>query len=108
MIVMSVILLICYGLWNARNLIMGPSIEILLPTPNITEIATSTLLIKGMVKNSTYISINERPIYIDTRGFFEEKLLLGEGSNIIIVRAKDRFGAEEKKLLNIYYKTTEN
>ena len=103
-IVVSAILLLCYGIFNARKIIIGPSIEIIFPLSENTETSTSTLKIKGLVQNSTFISINERPIHIDKEGIFEEKLLLMEGSNIIIIRAKDRFGGEKEKKLNIYYK----
>ena len=44
----------------------------------------------------SFISMNEKPIFVDEGGLFEEKLLLSPGSNIIEIKAKDRF---KKKLL---------
>ena len=37
-------------------------------------------------------------------GLFEEKLLLSPGSNIIEIKARDRFKKETEKIINIYYK----
>ncbi len=99
----SIILLVSYGLFNARNLIMGPTIEIFTPTPNL-ETEQNILVIKGRAKNISFLSLNEKPIFVDTEGLFEEKLLLSPGSNIIEIRAKDRFKKEILKTIKIYYK----
>ena len=52
-IIFSVVLLVLYGFFNARNLIAGPSFEILSPT---TEIETKEKIIevKGRVKNTSF------------------------------------------------------
>lgn len=102
-VIFSVLLLVLYGLFNTRNLIMGPSIEIFEPTKDI-EVLENTINIKGKVTNATFISLNEKPIFVDTEGLFEEKLLLSSGSNIIQIRARDRFKKEALKTINIYYK----
>ena len=102
-IILSVLLLICYGLFNARNLIIGPSIEIFTQNTNL-ETYENTFVVKGRAKNITFISLNERPIFVDTNGLFEEKLLLSPGFNIIEIRAKDRFKKEILKTMRVYYK----
>ena len=99
----SIILLISYGLCNARNLIMGATIEIFSPTPNL-ETEQNILVIKGRAKNISFLSLNEKPIFVDTEGLFEEKLLLSPGSNIIEIRAKDRFKKEVLETIKVYYK----
>lgn len=108
-IIASVLLLVSYGIFNARDLIMGPAVEIFSPTGN-TETAENTIEIKGQAKNVTFISLNEKPISVDTEGLFEEKLLLSPGSNIIEIKARDRFKKEVVKIIKIYYKqsTTTN
>ncbi len=98
-----VILLISYGIFNSRELLFGPSLEILSPT-NATETTNKVVIVKGRVKNMSYLSLNERPIYADTEGLFEEKLLLSPGFNIIAVKAKDRFKNESEEMIKIYYK----
>ncbi|MEK7669355.1 MAG: hypothetical protein AAB350_02075 [Patescibacteria group bacterium] len=102
-ITVSVLLLISYGIFNARNLIIGPTIEIFSPADNL-ETSENILTIKGKATNISFLSLNERPIFVNTEGLFEEKLLLSPGSNIIEIKAKDRFKKEILKTLKIYYK----
>jgi len=102
-IIVSIFLLVSYGIFNARNLIMGPTIEIFSPTDNI-ETTENILTIKGKAGNISFLSLNERPIFVNTEGLFEEKLLLSPGSNIIEIKAKDRFKKEVFKTIKVYYK----
>lgn len=108
-IIGSVLLLVSYGIFNARNLIMGPEIEIFSPNQNI-ETGQNVVAIKGKVKNMTFLSLNQKPIFVDMEGLFEEKLLLSPGSNIIEIKATDRFKNEIQKTIQVYYKeaTTTN
>ncbi len=99
---MSILMLVSYGFFNARNLIMGPTLEIFTPAKD-TETANNVLVVKGRAKNITFISLNEKPIFVDTDGLFEDKLLLSPGSNLIEVKAKDRFQNEVVKTVKIYY-----
>jgi len=102
-IIFSVFLLISYGLFNARNLIIGPTIEIFSPSSE-TETKENTIIIKGRAKNITFLSLNERPIFVDKEGFFEERLLISAGFNIIQLKARDRFKQETLKTIEIYHK----
>ncbi len=81
----------------------GPSIEIFNPTTAEIETNENTIVLKGRVKNTTFLSLNERPISVDTEGYFEEKLLLSPSFNIIEIKAKDRFKNEVEKTLKIYF-----
>lgn len=100
---MSLLLLVAYGIFNARNLILGPSIEVLSPVTN-SETTESILTVKGLVKNTSFLSLNQKQIFANPDGVFEEKLLLSPGSNIIEIKATDRFKKETKKVINVYYK----
>lgn len=102
-IIFSVLLLVSYGIFNARNLIIGPTIEIFSPADN-TETTENVITVKGKAQNVSFISLNEKPIFVDKEGKFSEKLLLSPGSNIIEIRARDRFKKEILKTINIYYK----
>lgn len=106
LIISSVVLLISYGIFNARNLLIGPTIEIFSPLNN-SETNSNVLEVKGLAKNISFISLNEKPIFITPDGFFDEKLLLSPGFNIIEVKAKDRFRQEEKEVIRVYYKQEE-
>lgn len=104
LIIFSILLLVSYGIFNARNLILGPSIEIFSPASLQIETEENTITIKGRAKNIVYLSLNERPISVDTEGLFEEKLLLSPWFNIIEIKARDRFKKEVCKTIKIYYK----
>ena len=103
-IIFSIFLLISYGLFNARNLLLGPSIEIFSPALSEIETMENTITIKGKASNMVFLSINERSISVDTKGYFEEKLLLSPGFNIIEIKARDRFKKEVRETIKIYYK----
>lgn len=106
LIISSVVLLVSYGIFNARNLLIGPTIEIFSPL-NDSETNSNVLEVKGLAKNISFISLNEKPIFVSPDGFFDEKLLLSPGFNIIEVKAKDRFRQEEKEVIRVYYKQEE-
>lgn len=105
-LVTSVLILISYGIFNARNIILGPSIEIFEPAENF-ETDNSILLIKGRVRNMTSLTLYGRSISVDTEGIFQEKILLSAGLNNIEIRAKDRFQNETRKTLKVYYRARE-
>lgn len=92
-----------YGFYNARGMIMGPTIDVYSPSSENLETNDKIIKIKGEAKNISAITINERSILVDTEGVFEEKILLSPGSNIIELKAKDRFKNEVKKLIKVYY-----
>jgi hypothetical protein len=102
-IIAFVLLLISYGIFNARNLIVGPIIEVFSPAKDM-ETTENVIDIKGRAENVAFISLNEKPIFVNQEGFFDEKLLLSPGSNIIEIKAIDRFKKEILKTIKIYYK----
>ena len=103
-IFLSFFLIILYGIFNARNLILGPSIEIFTPPSAETETLNNIITLKGKVENMTFLSLNERLIFADTNGIFEEQLLLSPGFNIITIKARDRFKKEAQKTIKVYYR----
>lgn len=100
-IIVSFVLLVFYGIFNARNLILGPTVDIFYPNTN-TETDNNVIEIKGRTRNAAFISLNEKPIFVDTDGLFQEKLLLYPGFNIIQIKARDRFKNEIQENIKIY------
>lgn len=99
-IFLFVFLLLGYALFQARHIIIGPSITI--ETPHEWSIVTEELInIRGNAQNITSITLNDRAIFIDEEGQFSEKLLLANGYTIMIIKAEDRFGRETQKTLHI-------
>lgn len=93
-------LIALYAFFQARYLILGPRITILSPL-NGSTVDSSLVLVEGIAKNVTYISMNDRPIFLDEKGRFEEKFLAYPGSSTIIIKARDRFGRETERITKI-------
>lgn len=104
-IILFALLIVCYGLFNARNLLMGPIIEVWSPAAE-AKTNESIITIKGRARNIAAISLNERPIFVDPDGIFQEKLLLAPGFNVIEIKARDRFKKEAVETVRIYCSST--
>lgn len=93
-------LLIAYSLYQARFIIIGPRIQV----SNLSDgqvVNTPILEIEGEAKNVARISLNDRQIFTDAEGHWNEKLIVSPGMSIITLNAKDRFGREITKHLRI-------
>lgn len=91
-----------YTLYESRNLLLGPIITIEEPESGALSISPVTN-IKGRVKNTSHIKMNDRDITIDEEGVFEEKFVLSEGKNVVKVSAEDRFGRQSDVFIEISY-----
>src|SRR4051812_35166149 len=94
------LLLVAYILFQARYLILGPRISIDTPTDN-ESVSVPVLMVEGTAKNTASLTLDDRLIYMDKAGHWQEKLILSPGLNIIKVDAKDRFGRGAEKLLRV-------
>jgi hypothetical protein len=97
---------ITYALFQGQDLIIGPRISIIYP-PNGMVATTSLLTLTGHVKNVAFITLNDRPIYTDSKGTIKESLLLPRGYTMMVIQAKDRFGKTTEKRLELYYQGTD-
>jgi len=92
-----------YILFNSRIFIAGPKLSITTPASG-TSFDSNLIKVTGNTENTTFISINNRPILIDEQGAFSETLLLTPGYNIIMVEAKDKFERRVTERLDLFYK----
>jgi len=97
------LLLIAYSLYQARALLVGPQIWIENPQDGDT-VENPLVIVEGQSKNIAWISLNDRQIFTDEKGVWSEKLLVSPGLSIITVKARDRFGRETKKSVQIVLK----
>jgi hypothetical protein len=102
-IVFFVVIIFGYTFFQARNIILGPVVEITEPL-NGASVESSLIEVEGFVKNISHISMNGRQIFTDDKGLFGEKLLLSYGYNIITIKARDRFDREVERKLELIYK----
>jgi hypothetical protein len=92
--------IIGYALFQARNLINGPKVTISWPHNGAT-LNHDAVEVKGVAKNIAYITLNDRQIFVDNEGNFNEELLLAPGYNIWKVEAKDKFGRTVSKKIEL-------
>lgn len=91
-----------YSLYQARNILQGPTITIAAPQ-NGTRVFEPEIHITGSTENVSSITLNDRPIFIDETGIFSEVYLLGTGYNVIEFTIEDRFGRTHTELLKLFY-----
>lgn len=95
------IILIGYVLFQSKNLIEGPVLSIVSPQ-NGETFSNPLITVEGNAKNIRSITLDDRPISVDNKGHFAEKLLLPSGYSIIKLEVEDRFGKTREKFLHVY------
>ncbi len=89
-----------YAIFQGRNLINGPIITI--SSPKSGEVVKNPLIsIDGSAQNISFISLNDRQIFVSKEGNFSEKLLLSPGYNIMRISATDKFGRKIEKIIDL-------
>lgn len=102
-IIALLLLGLSYVAWNGRSILLGPRIDIMFPK-NGETFETRLIDITGKAMNASFLSLNDKEIYVDNSGYFREKMALLPGLNTIKIGSKDRFGETEEKILHVYFK----
>lgn len=92
---------LAFVLYQARFLIIGPQIVLIDRTTgpqNVRQIA-----LKGTAYNISHLWLNDRPIYTDAKGNFEESIVLENGYSVATLRAVDRYGRTTTVAQNLVY-----
>lgn len=90
-----------YTLFQARFLIAGPEITLTETIPSIQTERLVTLI--GTAQNITKLTLNDREIYTDRAGHFQEALVLENGYTIATLKAEDRYGRRETLIQPFVY-----
>lgn len=99
-LIILLVLLAIYSLYQARVILTGPRISI--DNPKNGEIVFTPLVtIEGTAKNIAWISLNDRQIFTDEEGKWNEKLIVSSGISIMTVKARDRSGREIERSVQI-------
>ena len=64
---------------------------------------TNIITVKGYTENISYISVNDKQVFVDENGYLNEKLFLSLGYNVIKVSAKDKYQRKIEKKLELIY-----
>lgn len=91
---------VLYGVFKAYPLIAGPSITVYSPMDG-DYVASTTFEISGLVKRATIITIQGKPITIDTEGHFTETLVAQAPYTILVLVAKDSYGDIVSKTIKV-------
>lgn len=97
------ILIISYATFQSQKLLSGPVVKIISPLNGAT-FSQSLIFIEGEAKNISRINLNDRQIYTDKNGYFQEKFLLSPGYNVIKIDAQDKFKKYTEKRLELILK----
>lgn len=102
-IVLFISFIIGYSYFQSRNLIRGPQIVLASPTTGAT-LSNQVVEIKGSASNISFLSLNDRQIFVDNKGNFNEELLLSPGYNVWTISAKDKFGRIVNKKIELVFR----
>lgn len=95
-----VLVIIGYGLFEARRIVEGPQVTIVTPT-NGSATSTTGVTIAGNAQNISFLTINDKPSFTDQKGNFSETLSIPPGFAVLTVAATDRFGRRTSKAVAI-------
>lgn len=98
-------------IFELRKVISGPDMTINCGNDedcNDVKTDKNIYKISGQTKNVYSLIIGDRNIYMDTKGYFEQNILLYPGQNLITIKSVDKFGKEVKKDISIYYTDSNN
>ena len=99
-IIVILVLLSAYGIFQARNLAEGPIVSITAPLNGAVS-SSSVVTISGTAKNVAFMTLDGEQIYTDEQGNWSEDRVLAQGYNVVTLYAKDTFGKETTKTLEL-------
>lgn len=94
------ILVVVYAFFEAQGILFGPTIS---TYSNVIEVHDPFITINGQAERISSLSMNGEEIQVTESGAFEEPYLLAEGSNRIVLDAKDKYGRRTQKVIEVVY-----
>ena len=99
-VLIVLIVLVCYGLLEARPLLVGPTLSIDSPAQGAT-VAGGLTTISGSAERAVLLTLDGAPLYADQSGHFSTLLAFPTGTSILTFTAADRFGRTISKTRTI-------
>lgn len=99
-LVLFFIIIIGYGIYEGKGLLLGPSINI---SSQITTSHDPFVRIEGKADHIASLSMNGKDIPVTEDGNFSEPFLLAPGDNRINLEAKDKYGHATSRVVEIVY-----
>lgn len=95
-----VVVAVIYGAYRSYPLLRGPSLVITSPVDG-QHVASTTFSVSGSVTRAKVITLQGRPITIDTNGDFSETLVPSYPYTILVVTATDSYGKMVTKTIRV-------
>jgi hypothetical protein len=95
-----VLLTLAYGLFRAYPLLLGPRITLYYPNEG-DSVASTSFEVSGHVDKVKEITLQGRPIPIDTDGHFKEIITASSPFTTIVLTAVDFYGKEITKVVRV-------
>lgn len=96
LIIGAILLIVGYGVFEARRLIEGPEISIQYPADG-SATSSDIVTVMGYAQNVAFLTINDGPAYTDESGKFVYQFSPPPGISVVTVAAVDRFGRKASK-----------
>lgn len=95
-------LFVVYSGFETIKVVLGPSLTITSPK-KLETVHSPLVTVRGIAKRVAFITVNDRQIFVDTKGEFMTELLVPMGYTIIKVTVRDRFGKEITEYIPLSY-----
>lgn len=99
--VLALLILLGYVVFQARFLIAGPEITLIDEPERVQN--QRIIRLTGNTSNITKITLNDRQIFTDEHGYFDEALVLENGYTIATIMVMDRYGREARVVRSFIY-----
>ncbi|MEK7612579.1 MAG: hypothetical protein AAB449_00305 [Patescibacteria group bacterium] len=99
LLALALLLLVGYGIFEARRLLEGP--QIVLISPQNGSATSSAVWVTGTAHNISFLTVNDQHSYTDEGGTFRELLVPPPGVTVITVAGVDRFGRKTTESVSI-------
>lgn len=100
LITLGVLIIAGYIFFQYRSLVFAPPLEIISPKSG-ARITTNVVEVRGRTDPYATLFVNGDEVYVGVDGSFKKSIYEFSGNNKITVSAKNRFGKESIKVINV-------
>ena len=96
------VVIVGYTLYQSRKIWSGTELVITEPK-NGSTLHLPLVNIAGKATNASRLTLNDRQIFTDEAGVFNEKMLLSNGYNVFKIKLEDKFNRVKTEILELVY-----
>ena len=100
-LILGVVLAVfAYVVFQFSFLFVGPKLTVMAPLEN-SRFTSNVIQVEGKTDPYATVTVNDDEVYVDLTGSFRKTLYIYSGNAKISISAKNRYGKETKKTVNI-------